>query len=69
MRRYNMAKRKKTSIDGEIRIVDPDLKLADIVSPDVSSIVTHDGLIKRSEFTKLPIPEGFEQNLSGINRG
>jgi hypothetical protein len=64
-----MAKRKPIVIDGEMRIVDPDLKLADIVSPDVSSIVTHDGLIKRSEFTKVPIPDDFEQNLSGINRG
>jgi hypothetical protein len=64
-----MAKRKKTLIDGEIHLVDPDLKLADIVSPEVLSVVTHDGLIQRSEFTKVPIPEGFEQNLSGINRG
>jgi hypothetical protein len=69
MRSYNMAKRKKTLIDGEIHIVDPDLKLADIVSPDVLSVVTPDGLIQRSEFTRVPIPEGFERNLSGINRG
>jgi hypothetical protein len=64
-----MAKRKKTIIDGEIHIVDPDLKLVDIVSPDVLSVVTPDGLIQRSEFTQVPIPEGFERNLSGINRG
>jgi hypothetical protein len=64
-----MAKRKKTSIDGEIHLVDTDLKLADIVSPDALSVVTQDGLIHRSEFTQVPIPEGFEQNLSGINRG
>lgn len=64
-----MAKRKKALIDGKIHLVDTDLKLADIVYPDVLSVVTHDGLIQRSEFTKVPIPEGFEQNLSGINKG
>ena len=64
-----MAKRKPIIIDGEIREVETDLTLADTVSPDVLSVVTHDGLIQRSEFTKVPIPEGFEQNLSGINRG
>ncbi|MDQ3958990.1 MAG: hypothetical protein M3255_01550 [Pseudomonadota bacterium] len=64
-----MAKRKKTLIDGEIHIVDTDLKLADIVSPEVISVVTQDGLIHRSEFTQVPIPKGFETNLSGINRG
>jgi hypothetical protein len=64
-----MAKRKPIMIDGEIREVETDLTLADIVAPEVQSVVTHNGLIPRSEFKQVPIPEGFEQNLSGINRG
>ena len=64
-----MAKRKPIMIDGGIREVETDLTLADIVAPEVQSVVTKDGLIHRSEFTQVPIPEGFERNLSAINKG
>ena len=65
-----MAKRKPIIIDGEIREVKADAKLAEVVAPDVQSVVTHSGaLIPRSEFVRVPVPEGFETNLSAINKG
>jgi len=40
------------------------------VMPEVQSVVTHGGmLIPRSEFTRVAAPEGFETNLSAINKG
>ncbi|WP_295457047.1 hypothetical protein [uncultured Thiodictyon sp.] len=65
-----MAKPKPIIIDGEVRHVRPDAKVVDLVSPEVGSILTHDGaLIPRSEFGRAPVPEGFETNLSPINKG
>lgn len=65
-----MAKRKPFVIDGEVREVKADAKLAEVVAPDVQSVVTHSGaLIPRSEFMRVPVPEGFETNLSAINKG
>jgi len=65
-----MAQRKPILIDGEVREVKTSAKLADVVMPEVQSVVTHGGmLIPRSEFTRVAAPEGFETNLSAINKG
>jgi hypothetical protein len=65
-----MAKRKTISIDGETQQVRHDAKIIDVVANEVGSIFTLDGaLIPRSEFTRVPVPEGFETNLSAINKG
>lgn len=65
-----MAKPKPIVIDGEVREVSQSSKVVDVVPPDVTSIVTHDGnLIPRSEFNNIPVPEGFQTNLSAINKG
>lgn len=65
-----MAKRKTISIDDELRQVRSDAKIIDVVPHEVGSIFTLDGaLIPRSEFARVPVPEGFETNLSTINKG
>ena len=65
-----MAKRRPIIINGETLEVEPEAKLADVVAPDVESVVTRSGaLIPRSEFTRVPVPAGFETNLSAINKG
>ena len=64
-----MANRKNVQVDGEMHSVPVDAKISDVVPPDTASIVTHDGVvIPRQEFNK-PVPEGFEMNLSPINKG
>ena len=65
-----MAKPKPIIIDGEYREVNPSARIVDVVPDEVSSIVTHDGaLIPRSEFARVPLPQGFQTNLSAINKG
>lgn len=65
-----MAKQKPILIDGEVRDVKPDATIRDVVPEDVGSVLTHEGkLIPRSEFAKIKVPEGFETNLSPINKG
>lgn len=65
-----MAKPKPTIIDGEFTSVPSGAKLADVVPPAVNSVLTDSGkLIPRSEFASTPIPDGFETNLSAINKG
>lgn len=65
-----MAKPKPIVIDGEVREVKSSAKVIDVVPEDVSSIVTHEGtLIPRSEFKNVPVPQGFQTNLSAINKG
>ena len=65
-----MAKQKPIVIDGEVREVNQSSKVVDVVPDDVTSIVTHGGtLIPRSEFKNVPVPEGFQTNLSIINKG
>lgn len=65
-----MAKPKPIVIDGEYREVKPEARVIDVVPNDVTSIVTHDGaLIPRSEFARIPVPAGFQTNLSNINKG
>ncbi len=63
-----MAKPKPVIIDGEYKIVQGN-SLADIVSPEVTSISTAGKLIPRSEFDNVPIPVGFETHLSPIEKG
>ena len=65
-----MAKRKPVVIDGTVVEIPVMTTLADIVPREVDSVNTHDGrLIKRQDFARVPVPEGFETNLSPINRG
>lgn len=65
-----MAKRKSILIDGMVREVKMGAKVSDVVDDEVESIVTDEGkLIPSSEFRKVPIPQGFETNLSAINKG
>lgn len=65
-----MAKPKPILIDGEYREVKSTARIIDVVPEEVTSIVTHDGaLIPRSEFSRVAVPEGFQTNLSAINKG
>lgn len=65
-----MAKPKPVIIDGEYTSVPSSAKLVDVVSPLASSVVTNEGnLVPRSAFAETPVPEGFQTNLSGINKG
>lgn len=65
-----MAKRKPFTIDGELKQAVADARISDVVGYDVGSVLTREGqLIPCSEFTRVPVPEGFETNLSHINKG
>ena len=65
-----MARPKPIVIDGEYVNIGTAAKLADVVPAEVSSIVTHDGeLISRADFARVPVPQGFQTNLSAINKG
>jgi hypothetical protein len=65
-----MAKRKPVIIDTEITDVPAEATLADVVRPDVLSVTTFDGkLVPRERFAQVRVPDGFETNLSPINKG
>ncbi|SDH01978.1 hypothetical protein, partial [Propionivibrio dicarboxylicus] len=65
-----MAKPKLVVIDGQARQVSHDSRIVDVVPEDVSSVVTHDyTLIPRADFSRVPVPQGFQTNLSAINKG
>ena len=65
-----MAKLKPIRIDDQIVTVDKGAPLARIVPAEVQSVRTAEGaLITRDQFARVPIPEGFETNLSAINKG
>ena len=65
-----MAKPRPFIIDGEKREVKSTATIIDVVPEDVTSVVTHEGtLIPRSEFASVPVPQGFQTNLSAINKG
>lgn len=67
-----MAKPKPIYIDGEYREVRPKRHaLLTWYRPEVRSVgKTQEGaLIPRSEFTRVPVPNGFQTNLSAINKG
>lgn len=63
-----MAKPKPVVIDGEYTIVQGN-SLADVVSPQVTSVNTQGKLIPRDQFERTPIPAGFDTYLSPINKG
>jgi len=65
-----MAQRKPVVVDGEFTEVPVKATVADVVPRDVTSIFTPDGrLITRDDFARVPVPAGFETNLSPINKG
>ena len=65
-----MAQRKPVIIDGCVTDVAPRSTLADVLPSDVWSVQTHDGrLVRREHFAQVPVPDGFETNLSPINKG
>lgn len=64
-----MASRKPVNIDGETYSVPSDARIIDVVPEETASIVTHDGaVIPRADFNRQ-VPNGFEMNLSPINKG
>lgn len=65
-----MAQRKPVVIDGDIQRVSVESMLNDVVSSEVGSVLTSGGvLIPRAEFKQVAVPDGFETNLSHINKG
>jgi hypothetical protein len=61
---------KPVVIDGKFAVVPSEAKLADVVPPNAVSVLTDSGkLVPRSEYATTPIPDGFETNLSSINKG
>lgn len=65
-----MAQRKPIVIDGLVTEVREKSTLADVVPKEVNSVLTSDGqLVPREHFRRVPVPDGFETNLSPINKG
>lgn len=65
-----MAQRKPIVIDGLVTEVREKSTLADVVPQEVTSVLTADGqLVPREQFRRVPVPDGFETNLSPINKG
>jgi hypothetical protein len=62
--------RKTVVIDGEYKSVPAEAPLAEILPPQVESVLTSEGhIIPRSEFSRWPIPDGFETNLTRQVKG
>lgn len=65
-----MAKLKPVRIDGETVSVDARSRLLNVVPAEVTSVRTDRGeLVTRDKFAQVPIPDGWESNLSAINKG
>jgi len=65
-----MANRKPVLVDDAIVYAPSGSMIIDLVPEEVHSITTHDGsLIPREKFASVPVPDGFETNLSPINKG
>jgi hypothetical protein len=65
-----MLKTKPVRIDGQLTEVKVGATVADMVPFDVQSIATPSGaLITREQFARVPVPDGFDTNLSAINKG
>lgn len=65
-----MANRKPVLIDGEFVEVAGRTTLDQLVPSTVRSITTRDGvLVPRARFAQTPVPDGFDTNLSEINKG
>ena len=65
-----MIKTKPVQIDGHLYEAPATATVADVVPWNVQSITTPAGnLITREQFVRTPVPEGFDTNLSTINKG
>ncbi len=65
-----MAKRIHTVIDGQPTVLPADACLDQLLPSSVRSLTTLQGeLIPRERFSQVPLPEGFDTNLSEYNRG
>jgi len=65
-----MAKVKRVYVDGQFVDVGSDKKTILDIAPSAESVTTIDGeFIPRNRFTSVPVPRGFETNLSTINKG
>jgi len=65
-----MAQRKPVLIDDAIVYAPLGSTIIDLVPEEVHSVTTRDGsLIPREMFARVPVPDGFETNLSPINKG
>ena len=65
-----MLKTKTVRIDDRLYEPQPGATVADMVPWDVQSIITPSGaLIPREQLARVPVPEGFDTNLSVINKG
>ena len=65
-----MAQRKPVRVDDATVFVPAGAKIIDLVPQDVQSVTTQEGaLIPREAFARVPVPDGFETNLSAINKG
>jgi hypothetical protein len=57
-------------IDGVVTHVPFGASLGSLVPVNVQSVITsHGELIPRDRFAQVPVPEGFETNLTAINKG
>jgi hypothetical protein len=65
-----MLKTKPVRIDDQLATTAPGAMLADILPFDIQSVTTPEGaLITRDQFARVPVPAGFDTNLSAINKG
>lgn len=67
-----MATPKKLFIDGELAEIDEGrVSLKELMPSSATSLVTSDGRLITSKDlnNNLPLPEGFESNHSGIEKG
>ena len=65
-----MAQRKPVRVDNVTVFVPASAKIIDLVPQDMKSVTTQEGaLIPREAFARVPVPDGFETNLSSINKG
>ena len=65
-----MAQRKPVVIDGVVQDVPERSTIAEVVPREVTSVVLPDGrLVRRDDFARVAVPDGFETNLSAINKG
>lgn len=65
-----MLKTKPVQIDGQLYQTPAAATVADVVPWNLQSITTTSGaLIPREQFARMPVPEGFDTNLSSINKG
>jgi hypothetical protein len=65
-----MLKTKPVRIDDKLYALPPNATVADLVPANVQSITTASGaLITREHFASVPVPGGFDTNLSVINKG